>query len=160
MLEELITVTQGSHFFHIHAYSEEKGKWEIGKIYSTENHNRVFKNLPKRFREEGFEKVRKESFRDFPSRYSCLFLSDDISMAKFWAEKLRTRTGNIQCVEIGLLSGKYVYVDESIYDMDRLTNSEIQEDANGYWNGEEMASDPIIAILFEGKFKVCQERTL
>lgn len=160
MLGELITVAQVPYFYHIHTYISENEKWEIGKIYSTENHNRVFKNLSKRFREEGFEKVRKELFKDFPSRYSCLFLSDDISMAKFWAEKLRTRTGNIQCVEIELLSGKYVYVDESIYDMDRLMNSEIQEDANDYWNGEEMASDPIIAILFEGKFKVCQERTL
>lgn len=157
MLGELITVTQGSHFFHIHTYGEEKEKWEVGKIYSTGTRSRVFKNLPKRFREEGFEKIRKESFEDFPSRYSCLFLSEDISMAKFWAEKLQTRTGNVQCVEIELLSGKYVYVDESIYDMERFADKEIQEDANDYWNGDKMEVNPVITILFEGDFKICEE---
>lgn len=157
MLGELITVTQDPHFFHIHTYSEEKEKWEVGKIYSTKSYNRVFKNPPKRFREDGFEKNRKESFEDFPSRYSCLFLSKDISMAKSWAEKLRTRTGNVQCVEIELLSGKYVYVDERIYDMERFADKEIQEDANDYWNGDKMEVNPVITILFEGDFKICEE---
>ncbi|WP_279122801.1 DUF2441 domain-containing protein [Bacteroides acidifaciens] len=157
MLGELITVTQAPHFFHIHTYSEEKEKWEVGKIYSTGTRNRVFKNPPKRFREEGFEKIRKESFKEFPSRYSCLFLSDNLPTAKYWAEKLQTRTGNVQCVEIELLSGKYVYVDESIYDMDRLKNCEIQKDANDYWNGYEMEVNPVITILFEGDFKICDE---
>lgn len=81
-------------------------------------------------------------------------------MAKFWAEKLRTRTGNIQCVEIELLSGKYVYVDEQIFNQYKFRTQKIEEDANDYWSGDETISDPIIAILFEGKFKVCQERTL
>lgn len=160
MLGELITVTQDPHFFHIHTYGEEKEKWEVGKIYSTGTRSRVFKNPPKRFREEGFEKIRKESFKEFPSRYSCLFLSENIFMAKSWAEKLRTRTGNVQCVEIELLSGKYVYVDERIYDMERFTNCEIQEDANDYWNGYEMEVNPIITILFEGDFKICEEVTI
>lgn len=157
MLGELITVTQDPHFFHIHTYSEEKEKWEVGKIYSTKSHNRVFKNPPKRFREEGFEKIRKEAFKEFPSRYSCLFLSEDISMAKSWAEILQTRTGNVQCVEIELLSGKYVYVDERIYDVKRFADKEIQEDANDYWNGYEMEVNPVITILFEGDFKICDE---
>lgn len=157
MLGELITVTQDPHFFHIHTYGEEEEKWEVGKIYSTGTCSRVFKNLPKRFREEGFEKIRKKSFREFPSRYLCLFLSDGISTADFWAKKLKTRTGNVQCVEIELLSGKYVYVDERIYDMERFTDKEIQEDANDYWNGAEMEVKPVITILFEGDFKICDE---
>jgi len=157
MLGKLINAIQAPRFFHIHTYSEEREKWEIGKIYSTENHHRVFKNPPKRFREEGFEKVRKESFDDFPSRYSCLFLSDDILTAKFWAEKLQMRTGNVQCVEVELLSGKYVYVDESIYDMDRFTNDKIQKDANDYWNGYEIEDKPIITVLFDGNFKICDD---
>ncbi len=157
MLGELITVTQAPHFFHIHTYGEEKEKWEVGKNYSTKKHNRVFKNPPKRFREEGFEKIRKEAFKEFPSRYSCLFLSEDVSMAKFWAEILQTRTGNVQCVEVELLSGKYVYVDERIYDVKRFADKEIQEDANDYWNGYEMEVNPVITILFEGDFKICED---
>lgn len=78
-------------------------------------------------------------------------------MAKSWAEILQTRTGNVQCVEIELLSGKYVYVDERIYDVKRFADKEIQEDANDYWNGYEMEVNPVITILFEGDFKICDE---
>lgn len=69
----MTVTTLTPHFFHIHTYGGEKEKFEIGKTYSTEDHKRLFVNLSKRIREEGFEKVRKESFNNFPSRYSCLF---------------------------------------------------------------------------------------
>ena len=44
--------------------------------------------------------------------------------------------------------------------MERFTNCEIQEDANDYWNGYEMEVNPIITILFEGDFKICEEVTI
>ena len=159
MLGKLIIVKQCPHFFHIHTYNNDNEKFEVGQVISTTKYNRegTFLNYPKRFREDEFEKVRKESFNDFPSRFSCLFLSDDIQKAGYWAEKLRNRTGNIQCVEIELLSGKYVCLDEQIYNIENFTTKEMQEEAYSYWNGDEMERNSIIAILFEGEFRIYKE---
>lgn len=85
-------------------------------------------------------------------------MSKDIHTAKDWARTLCTRMpGNIQCVEVELLSGKYVYVDDKIFEEGNYTNDKIREDANDYWNGNEIEINPIIVILFEGCFKICNE---
>lgn len=62
-----------------------------------------------------------------PSRYSCLFLSDSIEFAAYWAEKIKNRTGNIQCLDIVLLSGKYVYLDEQIYNIENFTKKKCKK---------------------------------
>ena len=43
-------------------------------------------------------------------------------------QTIKNRTGNIQCLEIELLSGKYVYVDEQIYNIEDFTKDYMQEE--------------------------------
>lgn len=162
ILGDLIYVSSEKHFFHIHTYYSDKEKWQKGQVFSTEKFNRKesIKNLPKKIREEEFEKVRIELYKNMPSRYSCLFLSDSIELATYWANKIKNRTGNIQCLDIELLSGKYVYVDEQIYNIEHFTKEYMQEEANSYWCSDRMEEDFIFTVLFEGIFRVCQEISL
>lgn len=60
-------------------------------------------------------------------------------------------------MEIELLSGKYVCLDEQIYNIENFTTKEMQEEAYSYWNGDEMERNSIIAILFEGEFRIYKE---
>ena len=103
MLEILRNVDYNPHFFHIHTFNSEEEKWSEGQIISTQNRGkRTFINYPKKFREEEFEKIRQRSFENFPSRYTCLFLSEDMDTAKFWLDKLFNRCNFIQFVEVEL----------------------------------------------------------
>ena len=161
MLEILRNVDYNPHFFHIHTFNSEEEKWSEWQIISTQNRGkRTFINYPKKFREEEFEKIRQRSFENFPSRYTCLFLSEDMDTAKFWLDKLFNRCNFIQFVEVELLSGKYVYVDEQIYNIENFSKDLMIEEANSYWSGEEIENNRILTILFEGRFRVCNVKDI
>lgn len=63
-------------------------------------------------------------------------------------------------MDIELLSGKYVYLDEQIYNIENFTKKEMQEEADSYWRGDIMEENYIISVLFEGTFRVNQEISL
>ena len=160
MLGELYTVgAERPKFIHIHSYIYEKDKFTVGQVVTTKERNRrgTFQSITKKWREDDFENVRISSFKDLPSRYTCLFLSKNLQNAKYWADKIRSRTGKYQCVEVELLFGKYVCVDEQIYNIEHFCREDIIDEAYSYWSGDEVLDNPIITILFEGVFKVCQE---
>lgn len=160
MLGILRYVDSSPHFFHIHTFNNEEEKWSEGQIISTQNRGKRIFKYPKRFREEEFENIRQRSFEKFPSRYTCLFLSEDMDTAKFWIDILSNRCNFIQCVEVELLSGKYVYVDEQIYNIENFSKKTMIEEAFSYWNGYEVENDRILTILFEGQFRVCDVKDI
>lgn len=148
-------VDEKRHFFHVHTY-EDDCKFQKGIEFDTKSYYRQFENYPKRLREEAFEKVRREQFSEYPSRYSCLFMSDSIENAQYWAGKLRPRANNVQCVQVELLSGKYIMVDEHIYDIQHFSNDYMRAEALMYWRGV-MTGDPLITLLFDGEFRIDEE---
>ena len=162
ILGKIIYASPEKHFFHIHSYYTDNDKWQKGLVFSTKEFNRIgsITNPLKKIREAEFERVRNELYNNMPSRYSCLFLSDSIKSAAYWAQTLKTITGYIQCLEIALLSGKYVYVDEQIYNIEDFTKDYMQEEANSYWCGDRMKEGSIFTVLFEGTFRVHQELPL
>ena len=162
ILGKIIYASPEKHFFHIHSYYTDNDKWQKGLVFSTKEFNRIgsITNPLKKIREAEFERVRNELYNNMPSRYSCLLLSDSIKSAAYWAQTIKNRTGNIQCLEIELLSGKYVYVDEQIYNIEDFTKDYMQEEANSYWCGDRMKEGSIFTVLFEGTFRVHQELPL
>ena len=146
MLGELYFVDkEHPRFIHVHTYASEEQKFTPGQTISTTVCNRSERvlSITKKWREDDFEKVRASHFKDFPSRYTCLFLSVNLGNAQFWADKIRSRTGNIQCVEVELLSGKYVYVDEQFYNIENFRREDIIDEAQCYWSGDEVIENPI-----------------
>lgn len=162
-LGELISLDkENPHFYHVHTFSSDEEKWNIGNLYSTEGFNRKGNiiNAPKRIREFDFERIRSNYFTTFPSRYSCLFLSENICDATYWAKQLYSRTNQIQILEVELLKGRYVCVDEMFYNIEHFLQKEIEAEAQCYWSGDETINNPLHTILFEGDFKVTNDITL
>ena len=58
------------------------------KTYSLEDFS-----VKKRKIEEELEKVRKDSFTDFPSRLNCLFVCYDLADVEFWASSISSIYG-------------------------------------------------------------------
>lgn len=106
ILGKIIYASPEKHFFHIHSYYTDNDKWQKGLVFSTKEFNRIgsITNPLKKIREAEFERVRNELYNNMPSRYSCLFLSDSIKSAAYWAQTIKNRTGNIQLVNYYLVN--------------------------------------------------------
>ena len=142
-----------TEIFHIHSYYKIIDEWNENQIISTHNFlEREYSNIPKRNREHVFEEIRKEKFMEFPSRSNCLFVTDSDNI-KIWENILIKRKTFYQLVEIEMIDGKYIKLDDGIYD---FRGDEKDGDlAYEFWNGYNLESDyskPV--ILFEGVFKI------
>ena len=142
--------------YHIHTMkSHDQQEWKIGETMDTKFFSRQPSyNYPKRFRENVFEKVRKETFDHMPSRTNCLFLSPSLETTKEWYNILG---GEKQVLKIKLIKGKYVFVDEEIYSNEDISNQGMNNDAFSYWDGDGYLDSKKISVLFDGVFKVVEE---
>ena len=142
--------------YHIHTMkSHDQQEWKIGETMDTKSFSRQPSyNYPKRFREDVFEKVRKETFDHMPSRTNCLFLSPSLETTREWYNILG---GDKQVLKIKLIKGKYVFVDEGIYSNEDISDQGMNKDAYDYWEGLENIDSKIISVLFEGIFEVEEE---
>jgi len=55
-------------------------------------------------------------------------------------------------LKIRLIQGKYIFLDEAIYENEEFSQSDMEIDANDYWSGMECKKNNKIVVLFEGKF--------
>lgn len=144
------------NFYHVHtikAYDQKK--WSVGEIYDTQDFLREPSyNLPKKIRENAFEKVRQRKFGDLPTRTKCLFASTSLDTAKVW---LGILGGEKQLIKIRPISGKYVFLDEEYYELENFTDDEMDKDAHMYWGGYTYLNGEKKSVLFEGVFKIEEE---
>lgn len=141
--------------YHVHSLKNST-LWNNNDIFDTKVfHRKDSYNLPKKWKESGFETVRQESFPNYPTRFKCLFLCLETSI-NYWKTFLNRGIG-VQIFEIELINGKLVFVDEAIYNIERFSDAHIKEDACSYWTGEEFVENPIYTGLFEGEFKLKKE---
>lgn len=154
----LIEVNENDNIalYHIHTMkTEEQQKWIVGKIMNTDDFSRPPSyNPPKKFRERAFEIVRQKDFPQMPSRTKCLFLSASLETAKVWYHILG---GEKQLLKIKPIDGKYVLLDEKIYENEEFTDAKMNSEAHDYWSGDECIENKKIAVLFEGTFRVEEE---
>ena len=104
--------------YHIHKITQDNPRWEVGIIKSSfDIDKRVSLNPHKNIREKVFEKLRKLEFSDYPSRDQCLFATMKGEI-KVWKELLLDESKYYQILEIELLKGKIIRLDESFFDYD------------------------------------------
>lgn len=60
-------------------------------------------------------------------------------------------------IKIKPIEGKYVFLDEKIYENEEFTDAVMNSDAQDYWGGDECIENKKIAVLFEGVFRVEEE---
>lgn len=144
------------NFYHVHRIQEYDPKiWSVGETYDTQDFNRKpSDNFQKKIREDAFEKVRQDNFAPFPTRTKCLFASASLDTAKVW---LDTFIEKKQLLKIRPISGKYVFLDEGIYEFENFGNDEMKAEARMYWRGLTFPDVKKISVLFEGVFKIEEE---
>lgn len=141
-------------FYHVHKYCCDEEKWHKNEVVNTKAFpNRIiesFESPLKRFAERDYEFVRKQMYSDYPSRLTCAFFFTNREDAVAFKDDVRE---NVQIVKVGLLQGKYVKCDQSIFNKCLIGTQRKGMDEYDYWNG--VASiDPLWEILFEGCFVI------
>lgn len=153
---QIVNGNDAVEFFHVHRKkSDEDMKWVLGEIIDTRLFSRSpSKNIWKKLKEDAFEAVRQEKFTKMPSRSTCLFASATLETAKVWYD---TFIGEKQLLKIKPICGKYVLLDEEIYEYKEFRDRKMKEDALDYWSGTCYEDTKKIAVLFEGRFTVKEE---
>lgn len=145
-----------SKFYHIHRIKHGFPRWEVGDIKSSfDIEKRDSLNPIKQTRERVFEEIRKLEYSDYPSRDQCLFVIKEGEI-EIWKECLLNGSTDYQILEIELINGKFIKLDESFFDFDN-TKFEYRTDAilaRDFWDGQSLEGHMKPAILFEGNFKV------
>lgn len=143
-------------FYHIHRVKPDFPRWKVGVIKSSRDiDKRDSPNPSKKIRERVFEELRKLKFSDYPSRDQCLFVIKE-SEIKVWLKYLINGCEYYQILEIELLNGKFIELDESFFDYDD-TKFEYKSDtclAHHYWEADSIEGNRKPVFLFEGKFEV------
>lgn len=108
-------------------------------------------------RESVFENVRLTEFPELPSRKNCLWVTDDIEVAKYWVKRI-PHSGNKKIFELELAEGNVHETWEG-----HLTNhmeniAELEQRAFSYWRGEKPKDIPgQREIVLQGTIKILKE---
>lgn len=103
-------------------------------------------------RELIMEEVRLEIAPDAPSRKSCLWVVDDLSLAAYWQRKIG---GKSRLVKLSL-TGTLHKGDAKFLLNESEPLPKTYEKAKAYWRGE-MSADPLPEFLFAGAAMVVQD---
>lgn len=122
---------------------------EIIDLLDAYHHNSCMEK-----REMIMEEVRREAFSDKPSRYNCMWLTDEECIDS-WIKLLYAKDGYYSINEMELDGNLFVSTDELIPNMIMKTN-DIYTDAYHYWNPTPADLEKSIKreYLFEGYAKV------
>jgi len=108
-------------------------------------------------REFALEEVRKEKFSYLPSRFSCMFLSDDEEVCLHnFNDFLKKDKGNIfQAIKVKV-NGEVHFVKD--YGVNRLGLSfnEYKEEAVKYWSQDQNSKSATKEILFKGEAEIIE----
>ena len=106
-------------------------------------------------REMILEEVRRESYPTLPSRYSCIWLTDDDSFFH-WLQELKSGKKEICTVEV---NGNLFLSADSLLPSISIPNDEMYKQAHKYWNPDpeylKTATDR--EYLFEGELKIIKK---
>lgn len=116
----------------------------------TERLTKVHRQYLKWVREEIFEKIRLEINPNLPSRKKSIWMCYKNDLSKWW-EILNTYKKKIFKIEI--YSEKIFIADEHYCELQNFSIEEFESNARKYWTGE-ITENPVMEILYEGKFKV------
>jgi hypothetical protein len=111
--------------------------------------------LNNRYFETILERVRSKEFPNLPSRYSCLYLTDEDNLTK-WYEKALTE---LEIAELPIfqfkVSGNIHYADSTWLEVDVVSEVEYIDTAHKYWTGESNPdnNETPLDILFCGSIK-------
>jgi len=105
-------------------------------------------------RELALEEVRAEKFPSYPSRFTCLYVTEKEEEAIAWAPRLTWQRENCQLVKLKL-TGKLFTGDSKFNAKDNDSLMKYREIADGYWQGK-LSKNPQMELLFEGKAEVME----
>lgn len=145
---------------------DERGTYAVGKelnpylsrlkISATRPHpslppNALAMSYIFMLRESVFENVRRESFPHLPSRYTCLWMCEDMEAARKWNDRLPHK-GNRRILEIRPLEA----VTHTAFE-DHITDNaenikELEDRAALYWAGAK--GQKLREVLYSGRFEV------
>ncbi len=108
-------------------------------------------------RELVFENVRLSYFPDKPSRKTCLWVTNDLNVAKYWMGRL-PHQGKKKIFELELVDGQ-VHETWEDYLTTKMENiAELEVRAESYWRGEQPAqSQGEREIMLSGIVKIVRE---
>ena len=108
-------------------------------------------------REFALEEVRKEKFQDCPSRFRCMFLSDDEDTSRNNLQGMinKGRGKNFQVVKVKV-SGLAHFVKDFGLSRLGLSFNEYKEEAEIYWTQDQKSKSATKEILFVGDVEVVE----
>ena len=104
-------------------------------------------------RELLWEKIRKDRFKELPSRQRCIWLASDLGQIKFWKEKLGSQYGEYQVLKLEC-TGNLHRTFEGHLTHGYTSMVENTNHAMNYWSGIDDGSTE--EILFEGFARVIE----
>jgi len=108
-------------------------------------------------RELAAEQVRKEKYAYLPSRFSCMFLSEDKDVAlKNLVEIQKRGMGRLFQAVAVKVSGNVFYAREIGLERKALSYSDYLQIAEKYWGQNQFSNDPVKEILFEGNAEIIE----
>lgn len=102
-------------------------------------------------RELVMELLRLEANPDAPSRQSCLWVTDSLTGAQHWSNRLQGQTSAVRL----RLTGVIHRADASLLTADAEPFSTVADKARRYWRGES-SDNPEPEILFDGSATVVE----
>lgn len=108
-------------------------------------------------REFALEEVRKEKFPNCPSRFKCMFLSDDKDVCLFNLKGFIKRGfgSHFQAIKVKC-SGEVHYVKDFAMSRDGLSYNEYKEGAIEYWSQNQKSKSATKEILFIGDAEIVE----
>lgn len=132
-----------------------KEKDLVDRVYSSENVT-LTDDLEKALREFALEEVRVKEFPNYPSRLSCLYVSNSLDEALFWYNVfVEQGRPTFQIVKVEV-DGSYFTGDAWNCFKGTVDINKNYELARRYWNNEKNTRNesPIVETLVDGKIRV------
>ena len=134
-----------------------KEKELVDKLYSGENIE-LTNDLKKALREYALEEIRIKEYPYYPSRLSCLYVSNTLNEAEFWYNIfIEQGRPTFQIVKVEVVGSYFTSDAWNCFEGTSDKNKNLKL-ARRYWNNEDNLKGvkPIIEILVDGTIKVVE----
>lgn len=134
-----------------------KEKESVDKIYDKEDIE-LTNDIEKALREFALEEVREKEYPEYPSRLSCLYVSNSLEEAEFWYNTFITQgRPTFQLVKVEVEGRSFTGDAWNCFH----GTKDIEKNytlARKYWNNEknERGEKPIVETLVDGKIKIVE----
>ena len=135
----------------------DKEKESVNKLYSGEKIE-LTDDIKKALREFALEEIRIKDFPNYPSRLSCLYVSNTLEEAEFWYNIfIEQGRPTFQMVKVSVDGSDFTGDAWNCFEgtSDKNNNLEL---ARRYWNNEDnlRGEKPIVETLVDGRIKVIE----